>query len=192
MTSHAIWVGKIKEVMKSIKEKCRKSANYMFYTNDITCNLSRWNKGRNEICKRRMQKICEYFSIFFTIFVGMLLTCVALVRRIDIFDFLFFFFFCWEFHPCLLFQRHERLGKAFLIAIILGWFLYFSIMFEIGFSLFSKGVNKPLHSGIFNVTTISVKHVFKDSATFFHYLYENSNLLVLFWFESSFYLREKV
>ena len=93
MTSHGIWVGKIKEVMKSIKEKCRKSENYMFYTNDITCNLSRWNKGRNEICKRRMQKICEYFSIFFTIFVGMLLTCVALVRRIDIFDFLFFLFF---------------------------------------------------------------------------------------------------
>ena len=191
MTSHAIWVGKIKEVMKSIKEKCRKSANYMFYTNDITCNLSRWNKGRNEICKRRMQKICEYFSIFFTIFVGMLLTCVALVRRIDIFDFLFFFFL----RISSLFtvpKKNEWLGKAFLIAIILGWFLYFSIMFEIGFSLFSKAVNKPLHSGIFNVTTIPVKHVFKGSATFFHYLYENSNLLVLFWFESSFYLREKV
>ena len=42
----------------------------------------------------------------------------------------------------------------------------FSIMFVIRSSLWFKGVNKPLYSGIFKFTTISVKKLFKVSATF--------------------------
>ena len=61
--------------------------------------------------------------------------------------------------------NNEWLGKAFLIAILLGWFLHFSVKFEIGSSLSSKGIDHPLYSGIFKFNTISVKRAFKDSTS---------------------------
>ena len=71
--------------------------------------------------------------------------------------------------PLTVLKTNEWPRKVFLVAVILVWFLYFSIMFEIVSWLLSKGVDKPLYSGIFKFTTISVNFskVFQSFCYFF-------------------------
>ena len=39
--------------------------NYMLYTHDVTCNMSRWNIGGNDIYKKGQLKLKHFEKIVF-------------------------------------------------------------------------------------------------------------------------------
>ena len=43
----------------------QKLLNYMLYTHDVICNLSRWNKGGNDIYKKDQWKLKYVEEIVF-------------------------------------------------------------------------------------------------------------------------------
>ena len=45
------------EKKKIIKKIMKKLLNYMLYTHDVTCSLSRWNIGGNDIYKKNKKTI---------------------------------------------------------------------------------------------------------------------------------------
>ena len=107
------------------------------------------------LLKEECIKSSNISAFSFTTFIGMSLPCVALDESKLLISSLL----------TVSKTNNEWLGKAFLTAILLGWFLHFSFKFEIGSSLSSKGIDHPLYSGIFKFTTVSVKKVFKVSTS---------------------------
>ena len=50
---------------KYFQQSMQKLLNYMLYTDDVTCNLSRWNNGGNDIYKKDQQKLKHFEKIVF-------------------------------------------------------------------------------------------------------------------------------